>query len=82
MCGGSLASPLTQAVAARRYNAAMPDKPETLSAEQLDAMTPDQRLQAFQERIVTDEDAIPPDFLERVRDRASDLGQQSVNKSG
>jgi len=60
----------------------MADKPEPLTAEQLDTMTPDQRLKAFQERIVTDEEALPSDFLERVQSRARDLGQQSVNKSG
>lgn len=54
----------------------MADKPEPVTAEQLDAMTPDQRLKAFQERIITDDAAIPSDFLERVHDRARDLGQQ------
>jgi hypothetical protein len=60
----------------------MSDAAETLSAEQLDAMTPDQRLKAFQERIVTDEEAIPADFLEHIQDRARDLGQQPAKKTG
>ena len=60
----------------------MPDKPEALSAEQLDEMTPDERLQAFQDRIVTDEAALPSDFLERVQDRARDLGQRPAKKTG
>lgn len=60
----------------------MPDKPEALSAEQLDEMTPDERLQAFQDRIVTDETALPSDFLERVQDHARDLGQRPAKKTG
>ena len=60
----------------------MADKPEPLTAEQLDAMTPDERLKAFQERIVTDEAAISSDFLERVQNRARDLGQQAIKKTG
>ena len=60
----------------------MPDEPEALSAEQLDEMTPDERLHAFQDRIVTDETALPSDFLERVQDRARDLGQRPAKKTG
>ena len=36
------------------------------SAENLDAMTPDKRLAAFRERIITNPDDLPAEFFERI----------------
>ncbi|MCB0974814.1 MAG: hypothetical protein KDB86_09685 [Actinobacteria bacterium] len=47
-----------------------------ISAEDLDAMTPNERLAAFQARIVTDPAAIPPDFRERIYESARQLGRE------
>ncbi|MCP3854600.1 MAG: hypothetical protein GY745_13780 [Actinomycetia bacterium] len=45
---------------------AMVNTPRVLTAEELDAMTPDERAQAFNERIVTDLDELPAKFRDRV----------------
>ena len=60
----------------------MPDTPETLSADQLDEMSPDERAKAFRERIVTDENAIPADFREKIYKRARSLGDPSAKHAG
>ncbi len=60
----------------------MQDTPETLSADQLDKMSPDERAQAFRERIVTDEAAIPTDFRETIYKRARSLGNPSAKPAG
>lgn len=44
----------------------MADKREILTAEDLDAMTPNERADAFDERIVTDIDTLPTAFVDRV----------------
>ena len=52
----------------------MADKHKTLTAEELDAMTPDQRAKAFRDRIVTDPDELPEEFRDRVFETAKRLG--------
>ncbi|MCP3853173.1 MAG: hypothetical protein GY745_07390 [Actinomycetia bacterium] len=59
----------------------MADKQETLSAEQLDAMTPDERAQAFRDRIVTDAHELPEDFRRKIYDRAQQLGAERADRS-
>ncbi len=53
----------------------MPTKPNILSAEQLDAMSPDQRAAAFDERIVHDLDELPTAFRNRIMETGRRLGQ-------
>ena len=60
----------------------MPDIPETLSADRLDKMSPDERAEAFRGRIVTDEAAIPADFKEAIYKRARSLGNSSAKHAG
>ena len=59
----------------------MADKPEVLSAEQLDAMTPDERAQAFRDRVVTDPDELPEDWRRKIYDRAQQLGAEHADRS-
>ena len=59
----------------------MADKREILSADQLDAMTPDQRAQAFRDRIVTDPDELPGDLRRKIYDRAQQLGAEHADRS-
>ncbi len=59
----------------------MADKPEVLSAEQLDAMTPDERAQAFRDRVVTDPDELPEDWRRKIYDRAQQLGAERADGS-
>ena len=47
-----------------------------ISAEDLDAMTPNERLAAFQARIITDPAAIPTEFRERIYESARQLGRE------
>lgn len=47
-----------------------------LSAEDLDAMTPDERLAAFRERIVTDLAELPADFRSRIHETGRRLGRE------
>lgn len=58
----------------------MADKYETLTAEELDAMTPDQRARAFRDRIVTDPEEIPEDFRGRIFDTAKRLGAERADQ--
>jgi hypothetical protein len=50
----------------RSYPVPMADNREPLTAEDLDAMTPNERAAAFEERIVRDVDELPPSFLNKV----------------
>lgn len=59
----------------------MANKPESLTAEQLDAMSPYERAQAFRDRIVTDPDELPADFRRKIHDRARRLGAERVDRS-
>lgn len=58
----------------------MADDRTTLTAEQLDAMTPDERVQAFRDRIITDPDQLPEDFRRKIFDRAQDLGAEHADR--
>lgn len=60
----------------------VPETPKTLSADQLDKMSPDERARAFRERIVTDEGAIPADFRDKIHKRARSLGDSSAKHAG
>ena len=64
-----------------RYSLGMAKKRELLSAEQLDAMTPDQRAAAFRDRIVTDPDDLPEEFRLRIYERAKRLGAEHTDRS-
>lgn len=57
----------------------MSDIPEALTAKQLDEMSPDERAQAFRDRIVTDPELLPADFREKIYRRARNLGNQVPN---
>lgn len=59
----------------------MAGKRERLSTEQLDAMTPDERAQAFRDRIVTDPDELPENFRRKIYDRARQLGAERADRS-
>ncbi|MEQ8841107.1 MAG: hypothetical protein RIB98_09000 [Acidimicrobiales bacterium] len=58
----------------------MADKYETLTAEELDAMTPDQRAKAFRDRIVTDPAEIPEEFRGRIFETAKRLGAERADQ--
>lgn len=58
----------------------MAEKHQTLSAEELDAMTPDQRAKAFRERIVTDPAELPREFRDRVFETAKRLGAERADQ--
>lgn len=47
-----------------------------LSVEDLDAMTPDQRLAAFRERVVTDPAELPAEFRNRIYETARRLASE------
>lgn len=47
-----------------------------LSAEDLDAMTPDERLAAFRERIITDPEDIPAGFRDRIHQTGRRLAEE------
>ncbi len=49
---------------------------ELITAAQLDAMTPNERLAAFEKRIVTDLDGLPEEFRARVVASAERLGRE------
>lgn len=54
----------------------MADQPELLRAAQLDAMTPDQRMAAFEQRVVSDLNELPREFRDRVVATAERLDQE------
>lgn len=59
----------------------MPANRKILSAEELDAMTPDQRAAAFDERIVHDLDELPEEFRTRIMERGRRLGEELRSRS-
>ena len=59
----------------------MADEREIPSAEQLDAMTPVERAQAFRDRIITDPDEVPEDFRRKIYDRAQQLRAEHADRS-
>ena len=58
-----------------------PESPRTLTAAELDAMSPNERAQALRDRIVTDPSALPSEFRERVEQAARDLGTEANRTS-
>jgi hypothetical protein len=54
----------------------VPETPDFLTAAQLDAMTPDERMAAFEQRVVTDLEALPTEFRDRVTATAERLGRE------
>jgi hypothetical protein len=58
----------------------MVDRQRILTAEELDAMTPDQRAKAFRDRIVTDPDELPEEFRDRVFETAKRLGAERADQ--
>ena len=60
----------------RRYPGHVADAPKVITAEELDAMSPDQRAQVVREHIVTDLAHLPEAFRQRVESTASRLAEQ------
>ena len=58
----------------------MADKHKILTAEELDAMTPDQRARAFRDRIVTDPEELPEDFRDQIFETAKRLGAERAEQ--
>ena len=56
--------------------ACMPDKPKLVTAEELDAMSPNERATAFDERVVRDVDELPTGFRERVMKVGQELSDE------
>ncbi len=54
----------------------MADSPRLITAEELDAMSPDERARVVREHIVTDFDQLPDDFRQRVEATAGRLAEQ------
>ena len=48
----------------------MKEKPPFLSIEEMEALTPNERVEAVKERIVTSWDEVPEDFRNRIFSRA------------
>ena len=60
----------------RRYPYGMADAPRLITAEELDAMSPDERARVVREHIVADLDQLPDDFRQRVEATAGRLAEQ------
>ena len=60
----------------RRYPGAVADGPKVITAEELDAMSPDERARVVREHIVTELDQLPDGFRRRVERTAARLAQQ------
>jgi hypothetical protein len=60
----------------RRYPGDVADAPKVITAEELDAMSPDERAQVVREHIVTDLDHLPEAFRQRVETTAARLAEQ------
>ena len=58
------------------YRGDVADAPKVITAEELDAMSPDQRAQVVREHIVTDLDHLPDAFRQRVEKTAARLAEQ------
>ncbi|MGI8806598.1 MAG: hypothetical protein ACR2KK_01845 [Acidimicrobiales bacterium] len=54
----------------------MTDAPRLITAEELDAMSPDERARVVREHIVTDLDQLPDDFRRQVETTAGRLAEQ------
>ncbi len=63
------------------YPAEVADAPRLIIAEELDAMSPDERARVVREHVVTNLDEVPEDFRQRVETTASRLAQQRVPRA-
>ena len=54
----------------------MADKRELLTAAQLDEMTPNERMDAFEQRVITNLDDLPEEFRDQVTNTAGRLGEE------
>lgn len=52
---------------ARRYSRSVPDDDETLTAEELEALTPNERHELLNRRVATDLASVPPEFVARAK---------------
>ncbi len=52
---------------------------KALTAEELDAMTPDQRAAALRERLVTDPNELPEEFRDRIFETARRLDTERAD---
>ena len=59
-----------------KYPRHVADAPRVITAEELDAMSPDQRAQVVREHIVTDLDHLPEAFRQGVETAAARLAEQ------
>lgn len=59
----------------------MADDRELITADALDAMTPDERAQVFNDRILSNLDRVPAGFKARVEATAQRLSEQHRNLS-
>lgn len=59
-----------------RYPCDVTDAPRLITAEELDAMSPDERARVVREHVVTDLDQLPDDFRRRVETTAARLAEQ------
>ena len=59
-----------------RYPGDVADAPRLITAEELDAMSPDERARVVREHIVTNLDHLPDDFRRRVEATAGQLAEQ------
>jgi hypothetical protein len=60
------------------YPADVGDAPRLISADELDAMSPDERSRVVREHVVTNLDELPEDFRPRVETTAARLAQQGL----
>ncbi len=58
-----------------------PESPRLLTAAELDEMSPDERSQAFRDRIVTNPATLPEDFRSLIEATARKLGTQATEAS-
>lgn len=60
----------------------MTDAPRLITAEELDAMSPDERARVVREHVVTDLDQLPDDFRRRVANTAGRLSEERRPTTG
>lgn len=58
------------------YAGQVADAPRVITAEELDAMSPDERARVVREHIVSDLDKLPDGFRRRIESTASRLAEQ------
>lgn len=60
------------------YPGEVAEAPRLITAEELDAMSPDERARVVREHVVTDLDELPEDFRRRVETTAGRLARQRL----